>query len=348
MVCLELVLTALATLGAPQEPEPTATLLLVVGAEGEAEYGEELATWAARWEPAAARGGAEVVRVGPLDEPPGAEAPPAEQGAEATDLVEAGASAEPSDRERLRASIAELDPSETAPPLWLVFLGHGTFDGAEAKLNLRGPDVAAAELAGWLEPVQRPTAVVVCAAASAPFVNRLSRPGRVIVTATRSGHEYSWSRFGGHLSSALEGLEADLDKDGQVSLLEAFLSAAAGVEEWYAQAGRLASEHALIDDNGDGLGTPADFFRGVRSTQEPEPGTTADGARARQLCLVPSAAERAIPPDVRRLRDALELRLEELRSQKEELGELEYYARLEVVLVRLAQLYAELEGGGEE
>jgi hypothetical protein len=34
------------------------------------------------------------------------------------------------------------------------------------------------------------------------------------------------------------------------------------VAEFYEADGRLATEHALLDDNGDSLGTPADFFRG--------------------------------------------------------------------------------------
>ncbi len=293
-----------------------ATIVLVVGAEGTPEYGAQFASWAERWGAAAAAGGARLERVGP-GAPWGLDV---------------------ADKDRLRLLLGALEPAGNAP-LWIVLLGHGTFDGTSAKFNLRGPDVSARELATWLEPVQRPTAIIVCAAASGPFLSRLSRPGRTVVTAARSGDEYSWSRFGAHFASAIGDESADLDKDGQVSLLEAFLVASAGVAEFYEDAARLASEHALIDDNGDGLGTPAAWFRGVRCTREAQDGRLADGVRAHQLHLVPSASERALPTELRRERDALELEVEALRREKGALGEDEYYAQLEVVLLRLARLY---------
>jgi len=303
-------------------PAP-AGVIVVVGAPGSPEYGELFGAWAERWERAAARAALASERVGP------------------------GAADGPeNDRERLAALVSSA--ASGADALWIVFLGHGTFDGESAKLNLRGPDVSARELAVWLEPVERPTAVVVCAAASGPFVSELSRAGRIVVTATKSGHEYSYARFGEHLSTALTDPAADLDKDDQVSLLEAFLFASAGVEEFYAGAARLATEHALLDDNGDGLGTPASWFRGVRATRTPEAGRLADGVRAQRLCLVPSARERALPEALRRERDALELAVEELRARKGELEERAYYELLEPLMVELARLWARAEEPAEE
>src|SRR4029077_6004302 len=117
------------------------------------------------------------------------------------------------------------------------------------------------------KPCKRPLAVIDCASASGPFINALSAPGRVIVTATRSGNEVNVTQFGGYFARAIANPAADLDKDGQTSLLEAFLFASRQVEQFYQEAGRLATEHALLDDNGDGLGTPADWFRGVRAVK---------------------------------------------------------------------------------
>ena len=299
------------------------TIVLVVGASGTPEYGEAFATWAERWEAAAARGGASVIRIGP--------------GATPDESAE-------TDRGRLEGVLAAQPPAGDAP-LWFVFLGHGTYDGQHARLNLRGPDVAAGELAEWLAPVERPTAVVVCAAASGPFVNELSRRGRTVVTATKSGQQYSFSRFGDYLSQALGSPQADLDRDAQVSLHEAFLYASAGVEAFYANESRLATEHALLDDNGDGLGTPARWFRGVRSTRKPEGDRLADGVLAHRLHLIESANERALPLEMRRERDDLERRIEKLRLQKEDLPESDYYRRLEELMLRLARLYASAGGG---
>ena len=128
------------------------------------------------------------------------------------------------DVERLREFLA-AKAGEGGSPLWIVLIGHGTYDGKEAKFNLRGPDVTDLELSQWLDTIKRPVAVLDCTSASGPFLNRLSGPGRVIVTATRSGDELNFARFGQYLAETIADPKADLDKDGQVSLLEAFLTA---------------------------------------------------------------------------------------------------------------------------
>ncbi|MDB5297815.1 MAG: hypothetical protein JWO31_3798, partial [Phycisphaerales bacterium] len=230
-------------------------------------------------------------------------------------------------------------PAASAGPLWLVLIGHGTFDGREAKFNLRGPDVSAAELADWLKPCRRPLAVIDCASASAPFLNALSGPGRVVVTATGSGGENQFAHFGAYLSAAVGDPAADLDKDGQTSLLEAFLAAAHGTEAFYKDAGRLATEHALLDDTGDRLGTPAGWFKNVRATKSAKNGAEPDGRRAHQWHLVPTEAERALPADVRAKRDALELRVAALRDRKAAMPDAEYYGQLDALLLELAKAY---------
>src|SRR5207237_484377 len=154
---------------------------------------------------------------------------------------------------------------------------HGTFDGKEARFNLRGPDLSTADLSLWLKPFQRRLVLIDTSAASAPFLNKLSAGNRVIVTATRSANEQTLARCGQHLAEPTTSPEADLDKDGQVSILEAFLTASRRTIEFYKLEGRLASEHALLDDNGDGLGTPAEWFRGLRAVKKPADKTSVDG-----------------------------------------------------------------------
>ena len=179
-----------------------------------------------------------------------------------------------------------------------------------------------------------------CTSASAPFLNRLSEANRIIITATRSGSEVNYARFGHYMAEAIADPKADLDKDGQVSLLEAYLSASHRVEEYYRTRSQLASEHALLDDNGDRLGTPPDWFRGVRATRRAKDGAPPDGIRAHQLHLIPSDRERKIPAEIRRRRDELELAIAALRDQKSKLAEDEYYKRLEPLMVELGRLYA--------
>ncbi|MBK9138315.1 MAG: hypothetical protein IPM17_06055 [Verrucomicrobia bacterium] len=289
------------------------SVVLAVGAPGEPEYGSNFVQQAQLWLRASEQAGVAATLIG-LDD-----------------------ASEPTDRERLRTALA-AEPPDGTDPLWLVLIGHGTYDGREARFNLRGPDVSATDLAEWLKPVRRPLIVINTASASAPFLNQLSGTNRMVVTATRSGSEQNFARFGSYFARALADPAGDLDQDGQVSLLEAFLSASAGVREFYQTEGRLATEHALLDDNGDGRGTPADWFRGVCVVKQADAGKPVDGARAHQVHLVPSAVERALPPEVRQHRDALEREILRLREQKSGRDETEYYRDLEKLLLELARL----------
>jgi hypothetical protein len=153
----------------------------------------------------------------------------------------------------------------------------------------------------------------------------------------------NYARFGQYLAEAITDPSADLDKDGQVSLLEAYLTAGSRVEEYYRARSQLASEHALLDDNGDKLGTPASWFKGVRATQRARDGAALDGIRAHQMHLIPSDRERGMPAEMRKRRDELESAIADLRDQKEKLKDDEYYARLEKLMVELARLYRKLQ-----
>jgi hypothetical protein len=301
-----------AALAADTNERPT--VIIVVGAPGEEEFGRTFAQSAASIEKAVQQGGAKAVIIG-------------------TSSNNATA-----DRERLQQNLTD-ERKDGAAELWLVLIGHGTFDGKEAKFNLRSNDVSATELANWLQPFRRPLAIVNTASASAPFLAKLSATNRVIVTATRSGTEVNYTRFGQYFSEAIADPAADLDKDGQTSLLEAFLMAARRVKEFYDLEGRLATEHALLDDTGDGLGTPPDWFRGIRAVKSAKDGATLDGLRAHQFHLVRSEAEQKLSPDVRARRNELELSVSKLRELKRALPEEIYYEKLEALLLDLARLY---------
>jgi len=301
------------------EPRPAGedrrpTVIMVAGAAGATEFQSDLNQQTESWAKVSETAGASYIQIG------------------------TGAPGETTDYVRLKQAL-EAEPKEGVDEIWLVLAGHGTFDGTEAKLNLRGPDVSATELAEWLKPFQRPIAIIDTTSASAPFLARLAAPGRVIITSTRSGYEQNYSRFGKFLAEALPDMKSDLDKDGQISLLEAFLSASHRTAEFYKSEGRLATEHSLIDDNGDGLGTPSDWFRGVRAVRKAEDNAPLDGIRAHQFHLVFSEAEQQLAAEVRARRDAIELELEALRDRKSAMSEDAYYLELEARLLKLAALY---------
>jgi len=287
-------------------------MVLVIGAAGEAEFGEQFTASADLWKRAGTNGGFQITVI--------------------------GESTNEDDRVALLNALTN-QVAQSGDDLWIVLIGHGTFDGRAAKFNLRGPDISAEELAAALKPCKRPLAIIDCASASGPFINALSAPGRVIITATRSGYELNVTRFGNYLARDVADPAADLDKDGQTSLLEAFLMASRQTQDFYKDAGRLATEHSLIDDNGDGLGTPADFFRGVRAVKKAANGKSVDGVKAHQMNLVRSANEQELSPALRARRDELESQLSALRDRKSQLPEDDYYNQLEKILVEMAKLY---------
>jgi hypothetical protein len=272
-----------------QQEQPKATVIVVVGAAGAPQYAEQFAEWAGLWEQACSKGDARFIAIG----------------------LEDGQSAD--DRTILQEALA-AESQETVAALWLVLMGHGTFDGRTAKFNLRGPDVSADDLAEWLEPMLRPVAAIDAASASAPFLKKLSAPDRVVVTATKSGFEHNYARFGQYLAGAIADPQADLDKDGQTSLLEAFLTASGRVGEFYSTAGRLVTEHALIDDNGDG---------------------------------VRSEAERRMPVNLTAQRDRLELEVMKLRDARDDFPEDEYFSKLEALLYQITQIYEQTDQAGD-
>jgi hypothetical protein len=296
------------------------TMIVVVGAGGAATYEAMFAEWSDRWTTAADKAAYQVVAIGRDTESP-----------------------DPSDKQRLRAAIEEAAKTPGVD-LWLVLIGHGTFDRREARFNLRGPDVSAKELADWLKPVDRPMAIINSAAASAPFVTALSAAKRVVIASTKSGSEQNFARFGDFMSQAIGDPTADLDKDDQTSLWEAYLKASRRTAEFYSTDGRLQTEHALLDDTGDGLGVRADQFRGLMPLEESADGKPLDGQFAHQWHLLRNPADATLPPDVLKKRDSLETSILQLRDKKKSMPQDEYWRQLEQLLVELAELNESAQG----
>ena len=236
--------------------------------------------------------------------------------------------------------LIKSEVNENKSPLWMILIGHGTFDGKKAKFNLQGPDISATELKEWLQDCKRPLVIINCSSSSSPFMNALSGENRVIITATRSGFERNFCRLGGFLAKAIGNLEADIDKDGQTSLLEAWLAASRYSADFYKNENRLSPEHPLLDDNGDGKGTPPDWFRGIRVTRKSEdPKLLPDGLRTHQLYLIPSEEERKLSASQRAERDALDIELAKLRAAKGLMEEKIYYTELEKLLHKIGRIY---------
>jgi hypothetical protein len=244
-------------------------------------------------------------------------------------LAEEGANASKATAENVRKLLGDLRRRLTRDDLLLVIMiGHGTFDGESAKFNLVGPDLTAAEWKGLLDGIPGRLVVVNTTESSYPFLEELSNRGRVIVTATDSVAQRFATVFPEHFVRALSDFSSDFDKNGRVSVWEAFAAASTAVKHYYEQRGQLSTERPVLDDNGDKVG---------REAQAPGP----DGTLARTTYL--DAEPGTITADValaglqRRL-SALQTQLEELKGQKDTLPPEEYEQQLERVLVELSRV----------
>ncbi len=306
------------SLASAQQDDASAHILLVVGAGGTPEYAEQFEKWADIWVDVAEKSSAIVTPIGRSER------------------------TETTDREQLEKAIKSL-PSSDPAPVWVVLIGHGTYANNVAKFNMRGPDVSARQLAGWIEPLERTVVIVDCASASGPFVNRLSGKNRIIVTATKSGTEQNYARFGKYFAQAIGSPQSDLDHDDEISVHEAFIRASADVQRFYDSEARISTEHALIDDNGDGKGTPAKMFRGTRAVATARDGSNLDGKRASRITLSPTAGRLPFTSDELAQRDDIERQLDQLHLKKKELGDEKYSAQLESLLLQLARIYQRAE-----
>jgi hypothetical protein len=217
--------------------------------------------------------------------------------------------------------------------VFVVLIGHGSFRSGEGRFNLPGPDLTPARLAQLLDRLDEQDLVVVStASASGAFAEPLAAPGRVVVTATKSGQERNQTVFGEHFVAALTGDGADVDKDGRVSILEAFEYARREVERFYESQNRLQTEHARLED-GSGLARQA-FLQGA-GRGRPGEAEVAEGDPA----LAALYAERR----------ELEGEIEALRARKDDLPEESYEEQLETLLLELALKNESIDtaGGGE-
>lgn len=294
--------------------------VIIIGAGGEETYGQQFAQWSTDLTKVLnTRFGFSSDRLRILAEKP------------QTNQLRATA-------EEVKRTFAALK-SELIPEnvLFVFLIGHGSFDGKEAKFNLVGPDLSSQDYNNLL--TQLPTRRIVVfnmASASGEFIKSLSAKGRIVITATRSGQETNATRFAGFFINALNASDADTDQDGHISVLEAFTYANRLTAEFYTRAGRLSTEHALLEDNGDGVGH-----------ERPEAG---EGLLARATYLdslsVEQAAASATTAKLLKERERLEGEIEQAIARKSSLPESEYEALLERLFVELAKVNRSIKQAG--
>jgi hypothetical protein len=292
-----------------------AFLLIVVGLSGDPEHGELFNKWGSTFAEVSTKIGVPRERLVYLSD-----------AKDETGRVSGRATRE--EIEKALAAFAKAAAPEDV--VYIVLFGHGSFDSQAARFNLPGPDITAAEFDKMIRRLPSRNVVFVnTASSSGPFVETLSAQGRTIITATRSGAEQYTTLFGGYFVEAITSEAADADKNKRISMLEAFLFAKAEVARAYEREGLLATEHAMLDDNGDKNGS-----------QTPAP-TAADGKLAAALSLGSAADAAPLPedPKLRALyleRRDLERRVESLRLLKDSMPPAKYASELERLVTDLA------------
>jgi hypothetical protein len=235
--------------------------------------------------------------------------------------------------DNVRRVLVDLRKRVKSDDLVLVVLfGHGNVDGTVGKFNLVGPDLSAAEWKALLEPIPARLVIVDTTESSFPFLEGLAQKGRVVITATDSTAQRFATVFPEYFVKGLYDPASDADKDGRVSLWEAFAAASGGVRTYYEQRGQLSTERPLLDDDGDGVG---------RESQAPG----GDGALARRIFLDPDRVIETSDPvlvELQRRQQTIQGQLDDLRIRRPLLKEEEYQAELERLLLELSRISQEL------
>ena len=204
--------------------------------------------------------------------------------------------------------------------VFILLIGHGSFDGRIATFNLMGPDLSAADYAKLLAKFTTQRVVFVnTASASGAFLPTLAAPGRVVVTATKTGGERNETDFPEYFIAAFGDEAADRDRNGHVSVFEAFEYAKTKVADAFKQKGYLLTEHATLDDGGGGQLASTVFLGTGRADAALKVDTTDPAARA----LVEE-------------RDTIEQRITALKLMKPSMDEAAYDTQMEKLLTDLA------------
>jgi hypothetical protein len=241
-------------------------------------------------------------------------------------------------REQVRSALASIAREAKADDaLVLMLVGHGTFDGAEYKINLKGPDISAAELAGLLDrmPARRQL-VVNMTSASGGSMDALKKAERIVITATKSGTEKNATVFAKYWAEALTDPAADTDKNEMISALEAFKYAESKTAAYNETNKRLATEHPVLEDTGKGEGVKApsaENGQGLLAARFP---VVRRGALA-------SAAADPRKKELVTKKEKLEQAIDALKYQKAALPAAEYKKQLGALLLELAKTQEEID-----
>ncbi len=217
----------------------------------------------------------------------------------------------------------------------LILIGHGSWDGADYKFNLVGPDLTATEIAAMCDRIAaRRQLVVDTTSASGGAVQAFERPGRAVIAATKAGTEKNATVFARYWLEALQDPSADTDKSESISAMEAFTYASKKTAEFYESQKRLATEHAVFDDTG--AGQP------VRAAGDGQGGLMSNFTLLR-LGSNKGAANDPAKRTMLDQKEELEQKIDSLKYRKAAMDPAEYKKEITEALVQLARVQEDLD-----
>jgi hypothetical protein len=219
--------------------------------------------------------------------------------------------------------------------LFVVLIGHGTFDGVDAKFNLIGTDLESAHWAELIAGLPGQVVLVNTTSGSFPFLERLAGERRIVITATDSVAQRFDTVFPQFFVDAFGDDQADIDKNGRLSIWELFAATTTAVRRHYQRRGQLATERALLDDNADGVGRDA--------------GAAGEDGSVASRTYLDQPATGAAPTDevllqLLQKRAALEAEVDELRIRRSFMRPDDYQREFERLMVDLARIAREIRG----
>lgn len=159
-----------------------------------------------------------------------------------------------SNAENIQKAIADT-AKEVKPNDRFIFYYAGQANVLDSKLrfNLPGKDITHLELTAQFKNIKPAQMIIIldCPAAGLA-VKSLTANNRIILCAARSDQPYS-PRFSEFFLPALTNIEADIDGDEKISLLEAFTHTSKTIFDLYEQQNLLKTETPLLEDDGDGI-----------------------------------------------------------------------------------------------
>jgi len=207
----------------------------------------------------------------------------------------------------------------------LFLIGHGSYDDVEYKFNIPGPDLTGEDIAASLDELPITNQLFInTSSSSGAIADLVASDDRIVVLATRSGAERHATRFGNYFAVALSDPSADIDKNGRISVEEAFRFAERQVSDYFERNDQLATEHATLD-----------------------------GARAERVVLArlsgaqPNVVDTALGELIAD-RDALNADIEALRFARDDMPPADYQSALLQRMLELARVEDAIEARQEE